>query len=113
MIQQMAGFTLLEGVLVLTLSSITTATALNYLETWVVSSEKAVLHYSHQVASSSMQTHQLWAKAAGHEPPKWQEVVILKGIDSQISSTGNILLSSSRQDLCMALDSHGNAKSDC
>jgi type II secretory pathway component PulJ len=46
MFQKMAGLTLLEGVLALTMSSITAATAFSYLDDWIVTSEKVVLHYS-------------------------------------------------------------------
>lgn len=113
MFQQMAGFTLLEGVLVLTLSSITTATGLSYLDNWIETSEKAVLHYSQQVATSSMQTHQMWAKAAGREPPEWQDVISLNGIQSQVSMNGSLALKTPHQSLCVSLDVRGEISPRC
>jgi type II secretory pathway pseudopilin PulG len=113
MFQQMAGFSLLEGVLVLTLSSITTATGLSYLNDWIVTSEKSVLHYSQQVASSSMQTHQMWAKAAGKEPPKWRDVILLNGIESQVSMNGSLALRTTHQSLCVSLDERGEISPRC
>lgn len=113
MFQQMAGFTLLEGVLALTLTSITTATALNYLENWVDTSEKAVLNYSQQVATQSMQTHQMWAKAAGREQPKWPDVILINGLDSEILTNGALSLSSAHQSLCITLDDAGEISPRC
>ncbi|MEH6447946.1 MAG: hypothetical protein V7765_04710 [Oleispira sp.] len=113
MFQKMAGFTLLEGVLVLTLSSITTATGLSYLDNWIETSEEAVLHYSQQVATSSMQTHQMWAKAAGREPPEWQDVISLNGIKSQVSMNGSLALSTPHQSLCVSLDDRGEISPRC
>jgi type II secretory pathway component PulJ len=113
MFQQMAGFTLLEGVLALALSSITTATALSYLDDWIITSEQTVLHYSQQVAMSSMQTHQIWAKAAGKAQPKWQDVVSLNGLDSHISSQGELALSSLNKNLCIKLNHLAELTSQC
>lgn len=113
MFQKMAGFSLLEGVLALTLTSITTATALNYLENWVDTSEKAVLDYSQQVAMSSMQTHQMWAKAAGHEQPKWQDVILINGLDSQVLANGTLSLNSAHQSLCISLEGSGEVSPHC
>jgi len=113
MFQQMAGFTLLEGVLVLTLSGITTATGLSYLDNWIETSEKAVLHYSQQVAMSSMQTHQMWAKAAGREPPEWQDVISLNGINSQALLNGGLALRTPHQSLCVSLDDRAEISQHC
>lgn len=113
MFQQMAGFTLLEGVLTLTLSSITAATAFSYLDDWIVTSENAVLHYSQQVAASSMQTHRIWAKAAGRKQPEWQDVVLLGGLDNQVSTNGRLILETSHQSLCVSLDNHGEVEPSC
>jgi len=113
MFQQMAGFTLLEGVLALTLSSITAATAFSYLDDWIVTSEKVVLHYSQQVAASSMKTHQIWAEATGSEQPKWQDVVLLSGLESQVSMNGNLILATPHQNLCVSLNDRGEVSPEC
>ncbi len=111
--QQMAGFTLLEGVLILTVSSITTATALSYLDNWMTVSEQATLHYSQQVALSSMQTHQIWAKASGKQQPQWQDVIAISGLDSHISKQGKLALKTAHQYLCIQLDNTGDISSSC
>lgn len=113
MFQQMAGFTLLEGVLALTLSSITAATAFSYLDDWIVTSEKAVLHYSQQVAISSMQTHRIWAEATGREQPKWHDVVLLSGLESEVSMNGSLTLETPHQNLCISLNDHGEISPSC
>lgn len=113
MFQQIAGFTLLEGVLTLTLASITTATAMNHLGDWVSISEETSLRYNRQVASYAMQTHQMWAKAAGKEAPKWQDVISISGINSHISSSQQLSFTSDSKNHCLALDQYGRTLSDC
>lgn len=111
MLQQMTGFTLLESVLTLTLSSITTATALSYFNDWVSISEQTSLHYNQQVASYAMQTHQMWAKAKGAEAPKWSEVIQISGLESHVSNNGQLSLSN--KSYCRAINAQGTFIKDC
>lgn len=112
MLQQVKGFTLLESVLTLTLSSITTATALSYFNDWVSISEKTSLNYNQQVASYAMQTHEMWARAAGRDAPKWAEVIQISGLDSRITSQ-NYLYLSTTHGLCRKIDPSGNQIQQC
>lgn len=111
MLQQMTGFTLLESVLTLTLSSITTATALSYFNDWVSISEQTSLNYNQQVASYAMQTHQMWAKAKGADAPKWSEVIQISGLESHVSNIGQLSLSNESH--CRIINAQGTLLNDC
>lgn len=111
MFQKMKGFTLLESIVTLTLSSITMATALSYFDDWITVSERTSLNYNQQVSSYAMQTHQVWARAAGRETPKWSEVVQISGLESHITSQGFLSLSTAHGQ-CRQLDSQGNLSSE-
>lgn len=110
MYQQMTGFTLLESVLTLTLSSITAATAFSYLNNWTEISQQASLRYNQQVAAYSMQTHQLWAKAEGREAPNWEYVLHISGIEHKISQSGQLRLIASNGN-CRGIDPQGQLSS--
>lgn len=113
MFQQMAGFTLLESVLTLTLSSITTATAIHYLGDWATVSAEAGLRYNQQVASYTMQTHQTWAQAAGKAQPSWNEVLKINGFDHQIAANGQLTLISADNKLCITINRYGDLLDHC
>lgn len=113
MFQQIAGFTLLESVLTLSLASITTATALSHLGDWISISEKTSLHYNQRVASHAMQTHRMWAQAAGKESPTWNDVFQSTGIDTHISTDGSLILTSSQKSYCLAISPEGQPLKHC
>lgn len=108
MIQQMTGFTLLESVLTLTLSSISAATAFSYLNDWAEISEQTSLKYNQQVASYSMQTHLIWAKAEGREMPSWDNVIQFSGVEHKVNNSGQLLLTTSNGQ-CLGVNHQGQA----
>jgi type II secretory pathway pseudopilin PulG len=110
MYQQMTGFTLLESVLTLTLSSITAATAFSYLNDWTDISQKVSLQYNQQVAAYSMQTHHLWAKAEGRETPSWDNVLHISGIEHKVSPSGQLKLITSSGN-CLGVSPQGQLSS--
>jgi len=113
MFQQMAGFTLLESVLTLTISSITTAAAITYIADWAAISAEAGLEYNQQVASYTMQTHQIWAQAAGKKQPSWEDVVQINGFDSQVSANGQLTLISADNKFCSTINRQGKVLDHC
>ncbi len=106
MIQQMTGFTLLESVLALTLSSISAATAFSYLNDWTEISERTSLKYNQQVAAYSMQTHLIWAEAEGRKAPSWEEVIQVSGVNHNVDQLGQLLLTNSNGH-CLGVNSQG------
>ena len=112
MIRRMHGMTMLEVVVTTTVTGLAATAAISRLDGWTQQSEQHSVYFAAQVASSSMQTHRIWAQAAGKDMPQWQDVVSIEGMDYETDQNGNLTLRSGEHNACYRLDREGTV-SDC
>ena len=105
------GFTLLDQVVALSIASIGAATAANYLDEWVATSDQSASLYSQQVASSAMHTHRIWAQAERRSEPEWQDVIYLSGIDHELNQKGQLILHNQQGQGCRIIEPNGDTHS--
>jgi len=102
--KRQSGFTLLEQISAISIFAVTSATAAQYMDQWVDTSEQQVLQYSQVAAESAMAIHQQWNQAKGiSESAEWSNVIDIKGIET-IATSETLTLTSPSGKHCNQLN---------